>query len=288
MVDILKKIERNYKNFSKSQKLMADFVINHYEKAAYMTANKLGIAIGISESTVVRFATEIGFDGYPSFQKELLEWTKTKLTAVQRMQVTNERISKENMLEQVLSRDIELVRETLGEIDSNEFNTVVEKLVSSKKIYILGVRSSAALANFMGFYFNLMFDNVKVISSSSSSEVLEQVIRAKDGDVVIGISFPRYSQRAVKMMEYAKKQGATTIALTDSKNSPVSENADYTLIAKSDMASFADSLVAPLSVINAVISAVAKTKENEITDTLESLENIWTEQQTYKKITGEI
>lgn len=288
MADIIKKIENEYKNFSKSQKLIANFVKNHYEKAAYMTASKLGNAIGISESTVVRFATEIGFDGYPSFQKELLEWTKTKLTTVQRMQVTKERIPKENMLKNVLSHDIELIRETLGEIDKYEFKTVVDKLVSANKIYILGVRSSAALANFMGFYFNLMFDNVKVISSSSSSEVLEQVIRAKSGDVVIGISFPRYSQRAIKMMEYAKKQGATTVALTDSKNSPVSENADYTLVAKSDMASFADSLVAPLSVINAVISAVAQTKENEITDTLESLENIWTEQQTYKKMTGEI
>lgn len=288
MVDIIQKIENEYKNFSKSQKLIADFIKNHYDKAAYMTASKLGNAIGISESTVVRFATEIGFDGYPAFQKELFEWTKTKLTTVQRMQVTNDRIAKEDMLENVLSHDIDLIRQTLGEIDQSEFETVVDKLVSAKKIYILGVRSSAALANFMGFYFNLMFDNVKVISSSSSSEVLEQVIRAKSGDVVIGISFPRYSQRAIKMMEYAKNQKATTIALTDSKNSPVSENADYTLVAKSDMASFADSLVAPLSVINAVISAVARSKQNEITDTLVSLENIWTEQQTYKKTTGEI
>ncbi|MFI3227978.1 MAG: MurR/RpiR family transcriptional regulator [Clostridia bacterium] len=281
MSDILAEIKNRREEFSKGQKLIADFVLEHYDKAAYMTAHKLGVAANVSESTVVRFATELGYDGYPKFQKDLLNLIRTKLTAVQRMQVANERVSSESVLDTVLNSDIEQIRTTLGEIDHEVFDEVVDELIKANKIYILGVRSSSALASFMGFYFNLMFDNVKLINSASSSEIFEQTVRVREGDVVLGISFPRYSQRTVKMIEYARTKGAKTIALTDSKTSPLAENSDYTLVSKSDMASFADSLVAPLSIINALISAISQRKSEDIVQTLTQLENIWDEYEVY-------
>lgn len=281
MTDVLSKIEQEYNNFSKGQKKIAKYILEHYEKAAYMTASKLGETVGISESTVVRFATELGYDGYPKFQKDLTNFIRTKLTAVQRIQVSNDRMEKTGILESVLTSDIEQIKTTLAEIDHDEFEKVITELVSAEKIYILGVRSSAALANFMGFYFNLMFDNVKIVNSASSSEIFEQVVRVTEKDVVIGISFPRYSQRTVKMLGYATSKGAKTIALTDSKDSPVSQNAKYTLIAKSDMASFADSVVAPLSVINSIIAAIGQRKPDDISKMLESLEKMWDENEVY-------
>ena len=281
--DLLKDIQDKYNEFSKGQKLIADYIINHYDKAAFMTASKLGEEVGVSESTAVRFATKLGFDGYPELQKLLQDLIKSKLTSVQRIAVSSSRISPDNVLKSVLQSDMDKIKSTLEQIDQEEFNTIVQCILEAKKIYILGVRSSAALASFLGFYFNLIFDNVRLVHTTSVSEMFEQIIRASKGDVVIGISFPRYSKRTIKAMEFAKNKGCTVIAITDSKKSPVALNSHYSLIAKSDMASFVDSLVAPLSVINALIVAIGNKKENEIYQTFEYLEKIWDEYQVYEK-----
>ncbi|HOV27635.1 MAG TPA: MurR/RpiR family transcriptional regulator [Pseudobacteroides sp.] len=281
--DLIKKLQDNMNEFSKGQKLIAWYIINHYGKAAYMTAAKLGEDVGVSESTVVRFANELGYDGYPKLQKALRELIKSKLTAVQRLEVSSNRIGDENILKSVLSSDMEKIKVTMEEIDHKSFNNAVETILNARKIYILGVRSSAPLASFLGFYFNLIFDNVRLVHTTSVSEIFEQIINASQGDVVIGISFPRYSKRTIKAMQFAKDQGASVVAITDSYESPVAEYADSSLIARSDMASFADSLVAPLSVINALIVAVGMRRKEHLFKTFDKLENIWDEYQVYEK-----
>lgn len=250
------KIQSSMSEFSKGQRLIARYIIEHYDKAAFMTASKLGATVGVSESTVVRFATELDYSGYPQLQKALQEMIRNKLTAVQRMEVTNDRMGNRDVLRSVLNSDIEKIRLTLDELDQDTFNDVVEAILHAKHIYVLGVRSSSALSNFIGFYFNLMFDNVSLIHTNSTSEIFEQLLRVEEGDVVLGVSFPRYSKRTSQALEYSHNSGATVVALTDSRLSPLSQCADYTLIAKSDMASFVDSLVAPLSVVNALIVAI--------------------------------
>lgn len=281
--DLIKYIDDNMDTFSKGQKLIANFIINHYDKAAFMTAAKLGNIVGVSESTVVRFAIELGYDGYPKLQKALQELIKSKLTAVQRIEVSSNRINEENVLKSVLHSDLEKIKLTMEEINIDEFNTIVEKILKANRIYILGVRSSAPLASFLGFYFNLMFDNVRLVHTTSVSEMFEQIIRVKKDDLVIGISFPRYSKRTIKAMQFVKSQGATVIAITDSLESPVAKSADYSLIARSDMASFVDSLVAPLSVINALIVAVGMRLKDDVYGIFEKLEKIWDEYQVYEK-----
>lgn len=287
MNDLMSKIQNNLSEFSKGQRLIAKYIIEHYDKAAFLTASKLGATVGVSESTVVRFATELGYDGYPHLQKALQEMIRNKLTAVQRMEVTSDRMGDQDILRTVLSSDIDKIRMTLDEIDRRSFEAAVEAILNAKQIYILGVRSSAALSNFLGFYFNLLFDNVKLVHTSSVSEIFEQILRVGEGDVVLGVSFPRYSKRTLKALEYSKKSGATVIALTDSRLSPLSQTADYTLLAKSDMASFVDSLVAPLSVINALIVAIGMRKQDEISETFNHLEAIWDEYQVYEKLDNE-
>ncbi len=284
MNDLMSKIQNNLSKFSKGQRLIAKYIIEHYDKAAFLTASKLGETVGVSESTVVRFATELGYDGYPHLQKALQEMIRNKLTAVQRMEVTSDRMGDQDILRTVLSSDIDKIRLTLDEIDRNSFEGAVEAILGAKHIYILGVRSSAALTSFLGFYFNLLFDNARMIHTNSVSEIFEQILRVGEGDVVLGVSFPRYSKRTLKALEYSKKSGATVIALTDSRLSPLSQTADYTLLAKSDMASFVDSLVAPLSVINALIVAIGMRKQNEISDIFNKLEAIWDEYEVYEKL----
>lgn len=281
--DLISRIKENFRSLSKGQKLIANYIINHYDKAAFMTAAKLGEVVGVSESTVVRFAIELGFDGYPRLQKVLQELIKSKLTSVQRLEVSSNRIGETNILKSVLQSDMEKLKITLEEMDQGIFNATVESILQAKKIYILGVRSSAPLASFLGFYFNLIFDNVRLVHTTSVSEMFEQILRAKEGDVVIGISFPRYSKRTVKALQFAKSQGATVVAITDSHESPLSLYADHSLIARSDMASFVDSLVAPLSVINALIVALGMRRKDQICETFERLENIWDEYQVYEK-----
>lgn len=248
-----------------------------------MTASKLGKTVDVSESTVVRFAAELGYDGYPAMQKALREMIRNKLTAVQRIEVASDRLDKREVLSQVMHADAENIRLTLEGVDRNEFDHAVQAILSARKIYILGVRSASSLASFLGFYFNMMFENVVVAHTNSSSELFEQILRIGKDDVLIGISFPRYSKRTVKAMNYAKDQGATVIAITDSETAPSAQIADHTLLAKSDMASFVDSLVAPLSLVNALIVAVSREKEEELAGTFGKLEQIWDEYEVYEK-----
>lgn len=281
--DLIKRIQDNYTKLSKSQKIIAEYIINHYDKAAFMTAARLGSVVGVSESTVVRFATELGYDGYPKLQKALQELIRTKLTAVQRMEITSDRIGEQDILSTVLHSDMDKIRLTLDEIDKQDFEKIIETILKARKIYILGVRSSAALASFLGFYFNLIFDNVRLVHTTSVSEMFEQILRVGPEDVVIGISFPRYSRRTLKALQYAKDQKSKVVAITDSYLSPLVNYANHTIIARSDMASFVDSLVAPLSVINALIVALGMRKKNEVYKTFEQLEHIWDEYQVYEK-----
>ncbi|MGI6669287.1 MAG: MurR/RpiR family transcriptional regulator [Acetivibrionales bacterium] len=281
--DMIRHMQEKMPGMSKGHKMIANYIINHYDKAAFMTAAKLGRTVGVSESTVVRFAVEMGFKGYPRLQKVLQELIKSKLTAAQRLEVTSSRIDENNILKSVLQADMEKIKITMEEINQEDFMQIVECVLNARKIYILGVRSSATLAGFLGFYFNLIFDNVRLVHTTSVSEMFEQILRASAGDVVIGISFPRYSKRTVKALKFAKSQGATVIAITDSKESPLTSDADHCIIARSDMASFVDSLVAPLSVINALIVAIGMRKKESIYNTFEKLETIWDEYQVYEK-----
>ena len=284
--DILTHIQENMSSFSKGQKLIANFILESYDKAAFMTACKLGKTVNVSESTVVRFAAELGYDGYPSMQKALQEMIRNKLTAIQRIEVSNDRIGDQDIMSMVMQSDIEKIRITLEETDRESFNQAVDMIIAAKRIYILGVRSASALANFMGFYFNYIFDNVLRVDTTSISEVFEQVMRIGPGDVFIGLSFPRYSKRTVQAMQYAKSQGANVIAITDSAVSPLANIADISLLAKSDMASFVDSLVAPLSLVNALIVAVRRKKSDQLESTFGKLEQIWSEYEVYEPTDG--
>ncbi len=282
--DILVSIQSRMDDFSKGQKLIGQYILENYDKAAFMTAAKLGQAVRISESTVVRFAAELGYDGYPAMQKALQEMIRGKLTSVQRIEVSNDRMSDQDILTKVVQSDMEKIRMSLEELDRKEFSAVVDAIVHARRIYLLGVRSSAALSDFLAFYFNLIFDNVHHVQTSLASEMFEQMLRVGPEDVVIGISFPRYSAKTVRAMEFVRDQGATVIAITDSELSPLYETASLRLLAKSDMASFADSLVAPLSIIHALIVAVGRKKEGEVTETFQRLERIWDEYQVYEKV----
>lgn len=281
--NMITRIQDRLPGMSKGHKLIASYIINHYDKAAFMTAAKLGNTVGVSESTVVRFAIELGYEGYPKLQKVLQELIKSKLTSVQRIEVTSNRINESNILKSVLQSDMEKIKLTMEEIDQEGFDRIVECILNAKKIYILGVRASAPLASFLGFYFNLIFDNVSLVQTTSVSEMFEQVLRASEGDVVIGISFPRYSKRTTKAIQFVKSQGASVIVITDSKQSPIAAHADYCITARSDMASFVDSLVAPLSVINALIVAIGMRKKESVYNTFERLETIWDEYHVYEK-----
>ena len=281
--DLLSNISDKMSDFSKGQKLIGRYIINHYDKAAFMTAAKLGMTVGVSESTVVRFATEVGYEGYPQLQRALQELIRNRLTSVQRMEVTNEQIGEDDILNKVLNLDIEKIRRTLEETSHEDFNAAVETLIHAKTIYILGIRSSSALARFLHFYFNQIFESVRLVNTASTAEMFEQIFRIGSDDVFIGISFPRYSRRTVKAINYAKECGAKVISITDSAASPLAENADHLLLARSDMASFVDSLVAPLSLINALIVAVGMRKKDEISATYARLERIWDEYEVYEK-----
>ena len=286
--DILSVIQANMNTFSKGQKLIARFILESYDKAAFMTASKLGKTVNVSESTVVRFAAELGYDGYPAMQKALQEMIRNKLTSIQRIEVSNDRIGNQDILSMVMQSDVEKIRMTLEEVDRESFGRAVDAIVGARKIYILGVRSAAALSSFLGFYFNLIFENVVMVHSTSVSEVFEQLLRVGPQDVVIGISFHRYSSRTVKAMHFARDRGAQVVAITDSEASPLTAMATHTLMAKSDMASFVDSLVAPLSLVNALIVAVGRRKNSDLSQTFSALEQIWDEYDVYEKAEDEV
>lgn len=284
--DILSAIQGSMGSFSKGQKLIARFILESYDKAAFMTASKLGRTVNVSESTVVRFAAELGYDGYPAMQKALQEMIRSKLTSVQRIEVSNDRIGNQDILSMVMQSDIEKIRMTLEETDREQFEGAVDAIVSARHIYILGVRSAAALSSFLGFYFNLIFDNVTMVSATSTSEIFEQLLRIGPGDVILGVSFPRYSRRTVKAMEFSRNRGVKTIAITDSETSPLTATATLTLLAKSDMASFVDSLVAPLSLVNALIVSIGRRKNEDLSQTFAALEQMWDEYEVYEKVEG--
>lgn len=282
-MDILSRIEAKMPEFSKGQKRIAEYMLTHYDKAAYMTASKLGAVVCVSESTVVRFANELGFAGYPELQRSLQEFIRTKLTSVQRIEIASDRIADGNVLDKILTSDIDKIRATMERIDRDAFERAVETIIGANHIYISGMRSAALLSGFMGYYFSLMLPNVHTVSATSSSEMFEQLFRITEGDVLIGVSFPRYSKRIINAMDYARAHGASTIALTDSELSPIAADADCLLLARSDMASFADSYVAPLSVINALIAAVSMKKQKEVSETFAKLEAAWDEYDVYAK-----
>ncbi len=281
--DLLKQIELGFSGFSKGQKNIASFISEHYEKAAYMTAAKLGVAVGVSESTVVRFAIELGYEGYPEMQRALQDLVRTRLTSFQRIELSDALIGDRDILEQVLLADVEHLRQTLDAVDHEAFNAAVDRIVSAKRIYILGVRSSASLAGFLHYHLQMAFDNLTLVQTTSGNEMLEQIMRIDENDVMIAISFPRYSKRIIKAVEFAGSKGANVVALTDSRESPIAAGASQLLTASSDMASFVDSLVAPLSIINAIVVAVARKKKEELTTRLRDLEQIWDEYDVYEK-----
>ena len=280
--ELTNRINQKYSSMSKGQKLLATYITDNYDKAVFLTADKLGKVVGVSESTVVRFATYLGYKGYPEFQKALEEMVRNKLNSIQRMEVTYGRIGQSKILEAVLSSDAEKIKNTLDSIDQDAFELALDIILNAEHIYIIGIRSCAPLASFLAFYFNLMFDNVHLIQTNNSSEVFEQMVRISEKDVIIGISFPRYSMRTLKAMEFANNRSAKVITLTDSVHSPMNLYSSCNLIANSDMASIVDSLVAPLSVINALIVALCMKKQSEVAKTLEMLEDIWDEYQVYE------
>ena len=280
---ILSKIDLSNKRLSKSHKKLVQYITENYDKAAFMTAAKLGENVGVSESTVVRFATEIGFKGYPELQKELQQMIKSKLTAVQRMEVSSNLIGEQDAIKKVLNGDIELIRKTLESVSNDEFSKAVDTINNAKRIYILGVRSSAALASFLYFYLNPVFENVVLVDTSSGSEMFEQMFRISEDDVCVAISFPRYSKQTINALRFINDRGTKIIAITDSKDSPIANFADILLVAQSDMVSVIDSLVAPLSLINALIVTVTFSKREDVYSNFNKLESIWDEYQVYDK-----
>ena len=278
--DLMRTIQMKFPRLSKGQKLIAEYILKHYDKAAFMTAAKLGTSVGVSESTVVRFANELGFSGYPKLQKALHDLIKNKLTTVQRIEISNNLINQENALKGVLKADMENIRSTLEKINHKDFEEVVDNIFKAKRIYIIGLRSSAVLSDFLGFYLNMVLDNVKVVKHGIS-DVFDQMINITKDDLVIGIGFPRYAARTIEALSFAQSKGTKVVAITDSLLSPLATKAEYTLIAQSNMASFVDSLVAPLSVINALIVAVGLREKDNISNLFKELEGIWEEYQVY-------
>ncbi|MBP3794278.1 MAG: MurR/RpiR family transcriptional regulator [Ruminococcus sp.] len=279
--DLFSLINEKLPSFSKGHKLIANYILAHYDKAAFMTAQKLGKTVGVSESTVVRFATMLGCDGYPGLQRSLQDLMRSRLTAVQRIEVTSGQMNGDDVLDRVLNLDIDRIRRTLEVTSKTDFNRAVDQIISCNTIYIMGARSSAALAEFLGYYLSLVFPRVKIVPSITTSELFERIMHIDERDVMIGISFPRYSRQTVKALDFAKHNGAKVIAVTDSASSPIAKYADSLLLARSDMASFVDSLVAPLSLINALIVAVSIKNVDKVSATFERLEQVWDEYDVY-------
>ena len=281
--DILSVMESMAPTLSKGQRRIATYITESYDKAAFMTASKLGKAVGVSESTVVRFAMELGYDGYPTMQKVLQELVMSRLTTVQRMGVTNDRIGDQDVVSSVLQSDMEKLRRTAEQLNREDFQDCVDAFLKARNIYVVGVRSAAALANFAGYYLNYMFDNVHVITTSGTGEMFEKLAGAGPGDAVIAFSFPRYSTSTIKGVQYCRQAGATVVGLTNSSLSPLAQICDHTLIAKSDMVSLVDSLVAPLSVLNALLVALASGKKDVVQKNLDNLERVWDTYNVYEK-----
>ncbi|MBQ8495148.1 MAG: MurR/RpiR family transcriptional regulator [Clostridia bacterium] len=282
--NLLMRIAEHQPNFSKGQRAIAHFITDHYDEAAYMTAFQMGEAVGVSESTVVRFAAELGFDGYPELQKAVQELVRSRLTTLKRIELTRARMSDDEVLDHVLQADIQNVRQTLEDLPREVFNAAVNDVVNARNVYIFGAGSCRALANFVHYYLKLLMHNTHLIHTSSSAEIFEEMVDIGEEDVIIGMSFPRYSSKAVKTLDFARSRNAKVIAITDSQLSPISDYADHLLLAHSDLATVVDSLVAPLAVINALIVAVSLKKMDENRESLTALEDIWARYGVYQAL----
>ena len=281
--DILEILQRKYPEFSKGQRRIAQYITESYDKAAFMTANKLGKTVGVSESTVVRFAVDLGFDGYPSMQKAMQDMVLNRLTSVQRLEVANDRIGDQDVVSMVIQADMEKLRQTGETVDRSAFQAAVDAILNARRIYVVGARSVAPLANFLGHYLNYMFNNVRTVTASGTGEMFEQIVGVSREDAVIAFSFPRYSSATIKAAQYCSTTGAQVIAITDNRQSPLAQHSNHVICAKSDMVSLVDSLVAPLSVVNALIVAVAAKREKELHRTFAALEQIWDQYHVYEK-----
>ena len=281
--DILSILQSRAPTFSKGQRLIARYITESYDKAAFMTANRLGRTVGVSESTVVRFAVDLGFDGYPSMQKALQEMVRNRLTSVQRIEVANDRLGGHDVVSMVIQSDMEKLRQTEEKLSREAFHAAVQAILGAKRVYIVGARSTAMLAGFLGYYLNYMLNNVHVVTASGTGEMFERIVGIRPEDLLIAFSFPRYSASTAKAADYCRSTGATVIAITDNPDSPLAQCADHLICAKSDMVSLVDSLVAPLSVVNALIVDIASRREKELHQTLDALEHIWDEYHVYEK-----
>ena len=282
-LDLVKEIKERYPKMSKSHKVIAAFILEKPDVAAYLTATKLGCETGVSESTVVRFAIELGYKGYPEMQRALVNLIRTNMTSVQRVAAADSIMAGSDVLTKVMNQDSEKIKMTLEEADREDFTRAVKMISEAKNVYMIGVRSASMLSGFFAYYLNIILNNVILLNMTSASEMFERLMRIGEGDVLIGISFPRYSKRTRNAIEFARRRGAHIIALTDSDSSPIAAKADCALFAKSDMASFVDSLVAPLIIINALIVAVSMEKKEQLSETLRELEKIWDEYDVYEK-----
>lgn len=281
--DILFILEEMAPTFSKGQRKIAAYIKESYDKAAFLTASKLGKTVGVSESTVVRFAVELGYEGYPQMQKAMQEMVMNRLTSVQRIGITNDRIGNQDILSMVLQADADKLRQTGDTVSREDFRQAVNAILKARRIYVLGARSAATLANFSAYYLNYMFDNVRVITVSGAGEMFENLVGVSADDVVLAFSFPRYSTATLKAAQYCRSVGATVIGFTNSNISPLAQSCDFVLVAKSDMVSLVDSLVAPLSVVNALLVALASAREQELKANFETLERVWEEYNVYEK-----
>ena len=280
--NVLYTIRANMNTFSKGQKRIAQYILDNYDKAAFMTANRLGRTVQVSESTVVRFAAELGYDGYPSMQKELQELIRGKLTSIQRIQAS-QMMTSEDVLGSVMQRDVDSIRTAIEQADREDFDRAVEMLLKAEHIYILGVRSSAFLAGYLNFYLHLIFKNVTLVQNLGTGEIFEQLVQIGPGDVLLGISFPRYSKMAVNAVQFARTRGAEVVAITDSQVSPLYQYAGASLLVRCDMISFVDSMTAPLSLLNALIVAIGQAKNEDVSRTFSQMEKIWSQYSIFGK-----
>ena len=283
-LNLLQRIEKKYPSFSKGQRRLADYIINNYDTAAYLTASNLGREAGVSESTVVRFAYQLEYDGYPDLQKAVQVIVKTNSNSMQRLSLSSKRYEEKGVLKSVMYTDAERLRDTIHNgIDEAEFMKAVGYINECQRLFILGARSAAYLSGLLGYYLKMLFDNVIIVDANSTSETLEQIYNIGENDVMFGVTFPRYSKRTIYALKYAKDHGAKTIALTDNNQSPIVEYADCTLIAKSDVMTIVDSMVGPLSVVNALVTAIALLRKEEVEKRLMALEELWKEYDVYNR-----
>ena len=280
-MDIIAQINKNYTNMSKSHKRLSDYILKNYDKAAFMNVEQLSLATDVSEATVVRFSAELGYEKFNHFQRALTDYAKSKLTSVQRMEHARLKYKDTDILSSVLSSDVNKIKATLSQINREAFDGAVDALIKAKKIYIIGLRGSSALARFLSYYLNFLFPYVKLVNGTSVGDIFEQMFRVGEQDVLIAFSLPRYSLRTIRAVQYAKKNNATIIGITDGENSPILELCDYPLIAKTDMDAFVDSLVAPMSLINALVVATSMKLPEEATKSLHKLESIWLDNEVY-------